>query len=102
MARVTLSLPADMLGQLDEIASNEGLTRSDVIREASAAYLTLREREHSARERVVAVRRGLNYLDSIAQMPANDSRPTLDVLRDLRGTDRDSAASARSPREGTK
>ncbi len=87
MARVTVSLPDAMLEQLDSIAERQGVTRSDVVREASARYLTTREEEAEAHAREEAVRDGLQYLSRVAQLPALDDRPTLEILREMRATD---------------
>ena len=40
MAKVLLSIPDKFLSQIDEVASNEQRTRSELIREALRSYIT--------------------------------------------------------------
>lgn len=40
---VAVSLPADLTARLDVVASEEGTSRSEVVREAVRRYLALRE-----------------------------------------------------------
>ncbi len=87
MARVTVSLPDAILLQLDELAGHDGVTRSDVVREASVRYLVSRDEEAESRERETAVREGLGYLTRLAELPALDDRPTIEILREIRQTD---------------
>lgn len=87
MARVTVSLPDAILLQLDELAAHDGVTRSDVVREASARYLVARDEETESREREAAVREGLDYLTRLADLPVLDDRPTIEILREIRQTD---------------
>lgn len=39
---VSISLPDDLKGQLDEAAQEEGLSRSDIVRQALSDYLFIR------------------------------------------------------------
>lgn len=97
-ARVTISLPDDLLSQLDAIAESESLTRSDVVREAAGNYLASRASGSEAAARLQAVEDGIAWLRQVANEPTADSRPSLDVLREVRGdssgTGRSSGASA--------
>jgi predicted transcriptional regulator len=83
-ARVTISLPDDLLAQLDAIASSESLTRSDVVREAAGQYLVSRSSGAEDARRQAAVDDGIAWLRQVAQLPAADARPSLDILRDVR------------------
>jgi predicted transcriptional regulator len=84
-ARVTISLPEELLGQLDAIADAESLTRSDVVREAAGAYVTAHASGLQAARRQRAVDDGIAWLREIAAKPALDPRPTLEILREVRG-----------------
>ena len=84
-ARVTISLPDDLLAQLDAIARDESLTRSDVVREAAGTYLASRASGSEAAQRLQAVEEGVTWLKQIAAQSADDSKPSLDVLREVRG-----------------
>ena len=84
-ARVTISLPNDLLARLDAIAESESLTRSDVVREAAGAYITAHASGQEAARRLCAVEDGIAWLKEIAAQPSLDPRPGLEILRELRG-----------------
>lgn len=84
-ARVTISLPEPLLAQLDAVAQSESLTRSDVVREAAGAYLTARASGSEAASRRQAVEDGIAWLREVATKQVDDSRPSLDLLREARG-----------------
>jgi predicted transcriptional regulator len=84
VARVTVTLPEDLLSRLDCIAKVESLTRSDVVREAAAAYVTKHEAGLVAREREAGVASGVAWLEGIAARPRDDARPSLEALHELR------------------
>lgn len=86
-ARVTITLPEDVLDRLDTIAHEEGVTRSDVVREAAAHYLTERTDRQEATARKLAVEDGIAWLESIAAAPQEESQDSLTVLRELRGAE---------------
>jgi len=83
-ARVTISLPDDLLAQLDAVAESESLTRSDVVREAAGSYLSARAGNTEATRRLQAVEDGVAWLVQVAERPSADPRPSLDILRDIR------------------
>lgn len=84
-ARVTISLPEALLGQLDAIAASESLTRSDVVREAAGAYVTAHKGGKEAAKRMQAVEDGIAWLREVAAQPSADPRPSLEILREVRG-----------------
>ena len=83
-ARVTISLPDELLARLDRIAASESLTRSDVVREAAGQYLASRTSDAEATRRLHAVEDGIAWLSQIAEKPSADSRPSLEILREVR------------------
>jgi predicted transcriptional regulator len=85
--RVTVTLPDEVLVLLDEIAESEGVSRSDVVREASARYVVSRSAEASAKARATAVEEGLTWLGEVASREKADARASLELLRELRGSD---------------
>ena len=87
MARVTISLPDALLGKLDELAEGEGISRSELVREASAHYVVHRGEEAVALVRRKAIEDGIQWLEKISVEPAIDDRPSIEILRDLRDTD---------------
>lgn len=98
VVRVTVTLPEALLSELDEIASDEGVTRSDVVREAARGYVTSRSAASEARERQRAVREGLAWLEDVARRTDSDQRDTLEVLREIRGTKQMTGAPIRPER----
>ena len=83
-ARVTVTLPEPMLDRLDSIAADEGLTRSDVVREAASSYLSQRDRQSALSARGAAVQEGLAWLEQVAQQVPHDATPSLELLREIR------------------
>lgn len=85
VVRVTVTLPDDVLAALDGIASDEGVTRSDVVRDAAATYLEGRKLSTEAEARRRAVEEGLAWLEELDHEPRLDDRPSLEILREIRG-----------------
>ncbi len=87
-ARVTISLPDDLLERLDADASAAGVPRSELVQESIAAYLgkTAEERARDARRQ-----RALEALERMRTMherhEVHDDRPSLEILREVRETD---------------
>jgi predicted transcriptional regulator len=86
-ARVTVTLSEEVLARLDEIAESDGVSRSDVVREASARYVSHRSADAAMRARAAAVEEGLEWLENIARKSEDSERTSLDVLREVRGSD---------------
>ena len=84
VARVTVTLPEPVLAELDAVARDEGVTRSDIVREAAAVYLSQRERDHASRSRHEAVEDGLRWLETQAAHVPKDTPSSLDLLREVR------------------
>lgn len=84
-ARVTISLPDDLLAELDSAAEAQSLTRSDIVREAAGHYLASRASGAAASRRLQAVEDGIAWLTEVAMHPSADTRPSLDILREIRG-----------------
>lgn len=87
-ARVTISLPDNLLERLDAEAEELGESRSYLVQEATARYLG-----QTAEERVEEERRA-RVLGAIESMRAFhvgrrvlDDRPSLEILREVRETD---------------
>lgn len=85
VARVTVTLPEGLLARLDAIADDEDVTRSDVVREAAARYVTGYDSGIVAREREAAVGSGVAWLEAIAVGTPESAPPSLEMLRELRG-----------------
>lgn len=86
VVRVTVTLLEETLAQLDTIARAENVTRSDIVREATASYVTQHTAAAQSTARIQAVEDGICWLEDVAaQSTGEHGLSTLDVLRDLRG-----------------
>jgi Arc/MetJ-type ribon-helix-helix transcriptional regulator len=83
--KFSISLPTDLLEQIDEIVRDEGSSRSGVIREAAAAYVAARASETYEAERKQRIDEALEGFDSIAELWGPDDRSGLELLAELRG-----------------
>jgi predicted transcriptional regulator len=87
-AKVTVSLPDDLLARLDAEASELGVPRSELVQESLATYLgkSADERQTEARRR-----RMLDALEGMRTFAGgrtiHDDRPSLEILREIRETD---------------
>lgn len=87
-ARVTISLPDDLLERLDAEADELGVPRSELVQESLASYLN-----KSASERAAETRRArmLEAIEGMRDFPVGrevrDDRPSLELLREIRETD---------------
>jgi predicted transcriptional regulator len=87
-ARVTISLPDDLLAKLDADAEALGVARSELVQESIASYLgrSADERAQEARRR-----RMLEALEGMRTFSVGrevrDDRPSLEILREVRETD---------------
>ena len=87
-AKVTISLPEEMLVRLDAEADALGVSRSELVQEAAAEYLgqTREQREARARrERILAAVEDMRTMAD--RHPLLDTRPSLEILREIRETD---------------
>lgn len=82
--KFSISLPEDLLAQVDELAAADGLTRSAIIREAAADYVATRKSEQYAARRRERVDRAIVGFRGIAQRWGGDDRSGTQYLRDLR------------------
>lgn len=86
--KVTISLPDELAEMIDREAEAAGVSRSELVQEASAHYIahTADERAH---ERVRADRlRAIEGMRALAaKYPERDPRPTLEILREIRAFD---------------
>jgi predicted transcriptional regulator len=83
--KFSISLPTDLLAQVDELARAEGVSRSGVIREATAAYVTARASAAYQAERARRIDEAVDAFDAIAEGWGADERSAIELLRELRG-----------------
>ena len=91
--KVTISLADELLDALDAEAALLGTSRSGIVQEASAHYLAHARDERSATQRAEQADDLIGWLEELAARPALDSRPSLEILRDVRGDAGDGDAS---------
>ncbi|MDP2234233.1 MAG: ribbon-helix-helix domain-containing protein [Actinomycetota bacterium] len=87
-ARVTISLPDDLLGRLDAEADLLGVPRSELVQESLATYLgkSADERNSEARRaRMTEAFEGMRTFH--VGRKVKDDRPSLEILREIRATD---------------
>lgn len=83
VVRVTVTLPDDLLAELDEFAAGDDVTRSEVVREAAARYVVERRSGQIASERERSVEAGVDWLESLAEK--HEAAPaSIELLRELR------------------
>jgi predicted transcriptional regulator len=88
VAKVTISLPEELLEKLDAEADALGRSRSFVAREAMATYLgkTVEQRvEDERRARLAWAIEAMRTFQ--VGRTIRDDRPTLEILREVRATD---------------
>jgi predicted transcriptional regulator len=88
-AKVTISLPDELLERLDAEARELGLARSELVQESLTTYLgkTAEERQAEARRaRMEWALEGMRTFEDRHPV-IYDDRPTLEILREIRETD---------------
>ncbi len=84
-ARITITLPEELVVALDAAAEAGEASRSAIVREATAAYLSERERAEAAEQRRAGVDELARALAEVRATRPLDDRPVLRILRELRG-----------------
>lgn len=100
--KFSISLPTDLLAQIDEVAHAEGVSRSGVIREAAAAYVTARTSAAYEAERARRIDEAVATFDAIAEGWGADERSAIELLRELRGEDLTEPEPAARPGSGSR
>jgi len=71
-------LPEDLLEQMDRVAREEGMNRSQLIRQAFLAFLEQRAQSDERRRRQADIQRAMELQDRLRQnLPAWDALKTL-------------------------
>ncbi|MDO8847579.1 MAG: ribbon-helix-helix protein, CopG family [Coriobacteriia bacterium] len=83
--KITISLPASLVSEIDRLSAEEGVSRSHVVREAAALYVSDREAAREVVRKRSAAREVLAMLDELRGRVPADGRPVLDILREARG-----------------
>jgi len=83
--KITVSLPEELVRAIDELSVEQGVSRSAIVREASARYVTERASAAAAARRRGAADAAMSALKELRRLTPIDDRPTLEILRELRG-----------------
>ena len=88
-AKVTISLPDDLLSRLDAEAGELGVARSELVQESLAAYLGKTAEERQTEARRARMLWALEQMETFEERYPTiyDDRPTLEILREIRETD---------------
>ena len=83
--KITVSLPASLVREIDLLSQSEGVSRSQVVREAAALYVSDRASARENARKRAAADRTLAILDELRGRLSADDRPVLEILREARG-----------------
>jgi len=82
MARVNVMLPDDLLAQIDQVAEEEGVSRSKLLRYAMQAYFSLRDNRKEKEQRHNDIRKAMEIQDQLRKdISPWDSTKTLQSER---------------------
>ena len=79
MPRVNIMLPDEILGQMDQVAEEEGLNRSELIRQAFGVFLERRAENDQRQQRQADIQKAMELQDRLRQ-----TLPPWDPLKILR------------------
>jgi len=86
--KVTISLPDELLESVDRDAAAAGISRSELIQEASAHYIAHTADERTSEQRRREVEGAIEGIRAMsAKYPLRDPRPSLEILREIRAFD---------------
>ena len=83
--RITITLPDDLVAEIDALADAAGRSRSSVISEASASWVAGAQAHAAAERRAQAIAETLAFLDRLDDLPVQDERAVSEILREIRG-----------------
>jgi Arc/MetJ-type ribon-helix-helix transcriptional regulator len=87
-AKVTISLPEELLAKLDAEAATLGVSRSELVQEAAGTYLGQTQEERAEEARKTRMRNAIERMRTLEdRYPVLDDRPSLEILREIRETD---------------
>ena len=79
MPRVNIMLPDDILALIDQMAREEGMNRSQLLRTAALSYFAQRTANQEHNRRQADIQRAIDIQDHLRQ-----SRPTWNATQSLR------------------
>lgn len=82
--KFSISLPEELVASLDEIALQDALTRSGLIREVMAGYVARRTSDAYESERRERIDRAIEGFKRIAEEWGHDERTAAQLIREMR------------------
>ena len=83
--KLSISLPEELAHQLDELAAEDGVARSFLVREATVRYVASHALEANEKRRRASVQRAVVGFDEVAAQWGEDDRIGVEYLADIRG-----------------
>jgi metal-responsive CopG/Arc/MetJ family transcriptional regulator len=83
--KITISLPVELVAAIDAFSAEAKASRSSVVREAAALYLSEHEAQREAQRRRAAADDVLRLLGELHESDVFDKRAVGDILREARG-----------------
>jgi predicted transcriptional regulator len=83
--KLSVSLPGPLASRIDELAEQDGISRSALIQEAAAQYVASRDAAVREARRRTAVDDALTSFDEIAASWGDDDCSGVEYLADVRG-----------------
>jgi len=83
--KFSISLPKELVGDVDRLADADGLTRSALIREATATYVADRNSSAYEARRRTRIDDALAGLNLVAAQWGDDEHSGLEYLSEIRG-----------------
>lgn len=81
MAKINVSLPDELLAEVDEIARERRCSRSGLVAEATARYVTGLAEERAAREREAQIRQAMANMAELGKNVPPGGAPAVEIIR---------------------
>lgn len=82
--KFSISLPEELVADVDELARIDGLTRSAIIREATVGYVTKRKHARFEAERRTRIDSAIEGFQQVSDEWGADERTATELLREIR------------------
>lgn len=82
--KFSISLPEDLVAEIDDLAGADGVTRSGFVREVMSEYVTKRRSVAWAEERRERIGRAIEGMRKMREEREPDEKTGLDYLHELR------------------
>lgn len=79
MAKINISIPRDILDEIDKLSREENMTRSELLRTAFKTYLEVLSAKKQEKKRQQAIKRAIQAQDEIRQEVGD-----MDLIKELR------------------